>query len=46
MSTAEELTAQQLITELAAREVRYGRVEVPDLDGSMRAKLEIGRAHV
>ena len=39
MSTAEELTAQQLITELAAREVRYGRVEVPDLDGSMRAKL-------
>jgi glutamine synthetase len=36
---APELTAQQLITELAAREVRYGRVEVPDLDGSMRAKL-------
>jgi len=34
LSTAEELTA-----ELAAREVRYGRVEVPDLDGSMRAKL-------
>ena len=39
MSTAAELTAEQLITELAAREVRYGRVEVPDLDGSMRAKL-------
>ena len=35
MSTPRSATGAQL----AARDVRYARVEVPDLDGSMRAKL-------
>jgi glutamine synthetase len=36
---APELTAQQLAAQLSARDVRYAQVEVPDLDGSLRAKL-------
>jgi glutamine synthetase len=35
LSTPRSATGAQL----AARDVRYARVEVPDLDGSMRAKL-------
>jgi glutamine synthetase len=40
LSTPRSATgAPELTAQLAARDVRYARVEVPDLDGSMRAKL-------